>query len=193
MAYLTFDDQPNGNTPYVLSILNAHGNIKATFFILGQNLDLFGAYLPNIVGRGHAIGLHSMNHEYPWYTDTAYASPSEQMEQLIAKVSAYGVQSNLWRAPGGVWEPVLPEPYNKIFYRYQWDINPEDLVGRTSDDIYSSYVAAMNAKADDSIIILLHGWTPSVLPPIIDDLVRRGYQFGTLPRPSDSIGPIITD
>jgi peptidoglycan/xylan/chitin deacetylase (PgdA/CDA1 family) len=59
--------------------------------------------------------------------------------------------------------------------------------------IYSKYQEEMAANADDSIIVLLHGWTPEALDLIIPDLVERGYQFGVLPRSGDPVGPVIWD
>ena len=139
-----------------------------------------------------------MNHlYYPWNTDPNYATPYDQMTDLINLVTPYnnGVQPNLWRAPGGYanWEDTLPEPYNQTFYRYAWDINPQDLYEHVGDVnyIYNQYLAEMGANAKDSIDILLHGWTPDVLDKIIPDLKDRGYEFGVLPRPDDPIGPII--
>jgi len=150
--------------------------------------------MPQIVSAGHTVGLHSMNHWYPWYEDPAYATPYEQLTEQIDLVSSYtGVQPNLWRAPGGIWEDTLPQPYNQTFYRYAWDINPQDLwehVG-DADYIYTQYLAEMATNAKDSVIVLLHGWTPEVLDKIIPDLRDRGYEFGVLPRPGDPIGPII--
>src|SRR5438132_5175077 len=59
---LTFDDGPNAKlTPKLLDLLGAH-HIKATFFVIGQNV----ADNPEIVARaareGHEIGNHSWSH-----------------------------------------------------------------------------------------------------------------------------------
>ena len=197
IAYLTFDDQPNGLTPQVLSKLQQYDDIKATFFVVGNYIADIG-YMPQIVSGGHTIGLHSMSHAYyPWYTDPSYASAYDQLTELINLVTPYnnGVQPNLWRAPGGYqyWEDKIPEPYDKSFYRYAWDIDPQDLTGYMGnvDYIYDQYLSQITNDSRDSIIILLHGWTPDVLDKIIPDLKGRGYQFDVLPRQGDPIGPII--
>lgn len=194
MAYLTFDDQPNGYTPQVLEKLSFYG-VKATFNILGVHLDSFNTYLDNIIRDAHAVGLHSMNHYIPWYADPAYGSAYDQLTELMRRVTSHGVQPQIWRAPVGAFEDELPAPYNKSLYRYGWDINPLDEVNNMGDPqtIYGNYQAEMQANADDSIIVLLHGWTPDVLDLIIPDLTGRGYQFGVLPRPGDPIGPVIWD
>jgi peptidoglycan/xylan/chitin deacetylase (PgdA/CDA1 family) len=96
-----------------------HGNIKATFNIVGQHLDWAGSYMNDIVREGHSIGLHSMNHVYPWYEDPAYETPYEQLAELMERVTGYlpsGKQPQVWRAPGGLFADELPAPFNQILY-----------------------------------------------------------------------------
>ena len=60
VVYLTFDDGPTpNNTPKILDILKKN-NIKGTFFVIGQNPDLY----KRIVDEGHAIAIHTYSHEY---------------------------------------------------------------------------------------------------------------------------------
>ena len=60
VVYLTFDDGPTpNNTPRILEILKKN-NIKATFFVIGQNPDMY----KQIVDQGHAIAIHTYSHEY---------------------------------------------------------------------------------------------------------------------------------
>ena len=64
VAYLTFDDGPSSNiTPKVLDVLKEEG-IKATFFVLGQNVKSHPEQLKRIYDEGHYIANHSYTHKY---------------------------------------------------------------------------------------------------------------------------------
>lgn len=61
-VYLTFDDGPIPEaTPYVLDTL-AHYGIKATFFMVGDNVRKHPDVFRKVVEAGHRIGNHTFNH-----------------------------------------------------------------------------------------------------------------------------------
>ena len=61
-VYLTFDDGPiPGVTPWVLDLLDKY-NIKATFFMVGDNIRKHPDEFQMVVERGHRIGNHTFNH-----------------------------------------------------------------------------------------------------------------------------------
>ena len=61
-VYLTFDDGPIPQvTPWVLSVLR-HYNIKATFFMVGDNVRKHPEEFAQVVAEGHRIGNHTYNH-----------------------------------------------------------------------------------------------------------------------------------
>ena len=59
--YLTFDDGPSENTSKILDILKER-NIKATFFVIGNEEEEAKALYQRIVNEGHTIGMHSFTH-----------------------------------------------------------------------------------------------------------------------------------
>ena len=62
VVYLTFDDGPIPEvTPWVLDLLDYYG-IKATFFLVGDNVKRNPHLLEEIKKRGHSWGNHTMNH-----------------------------------------------------------------------------------------------------------------------------------
>ena len=63
MVYLTFDDGPSENTDAILDILDDY-NVKATFFVVGQDTEVYGDAYRRIVDEGHSIGMHSFSHNY---------------------------------------------------------------------------------------------------------------------------------
>ena len=63
---LTFDDGPN--EPYtsrVLDILKRE-HVRATFFLIGENIQRFRGTAARIVLEGHAVGNHSDRHTIPF-------------------------------------------------------------------------------------------------------------------------------
>ena len=61
-VYLTFDDGPIPEvTPWVLDTLDRYG-IKATFFMVGDNVRKHPETFRMVVERGHSVGNHTMHH-----------------------------------------------------------------------------------------------------------------------------------
>lgn len=61
LCVLTFDDGPSRNTPHILDVLRDHG-IRASFFMLGQNIQRFPDHVRRILAEGHEVGNHSFAH-----------------------------------------------------------------------------------------------------------------------------------
>ena len=60
-AFLTFDDGPSSNTTQILDILNERG-IKATFFVLGSNVEKNPEIVKRMYDEGHFIASHGYSH-----------------------------------------------------------------------------------------------------------------------------------
>ena len=61
-VYLTFDDGPiPESTPFILETLRKY-NIKATFFMVGENVLRHHDLYNQIVAEGHQVGNHTFNH-----------------------------------------------------------------------------------------------------------------------------------
>ena len=59
---LTFDDGPHPEyTAEILDILAEYG-IRATFFVIGENVDLYPEVLQRTIAEGHEIGNHTQTH-----------------------------------------------------------------------------------------------------------------------------------
>ncbi len=94
VLYLTFDDGPIPEvTPQVLDLL-AQYNAKATFFMVGENVQKYPEVYEQVIIAGHAIGNHTFNHLKGFYTkDFAYY-------KNIVKASSI-IPSQLFRPPHG--------------------------------------------------------------------------------------------
>ena len=95
VVYLTFDDGPIPEvTPWVLDLLDSE-NIKATFFLVGDNVERNPALFKEIIKRGHSWGNHTMNHLQGIKVSTKrYLDNINLADQLINSV--------LFRPPHGI-------------------------------------------------------------------------------------------
>ena len=91
-VYLTFDDGPTpGVTEWILDTLRRH-NAKATFFVLGKNVEKYPDLYAKIVAEGHAVGNHTYSHQ------KGYLMSLERYLEDI-DLASYSVQSDLFRPP----------------------------------------------------------------------------------------------
>lgn len=68
--YLTFDDGPTpGVTEWILHTLDRY-DAKATFFVLGKNVELYPDLYQMILDKGHKIGNHTYSHQKGWTMST---------------------------------------------------------------------------------------------------------------------------
>lgn len=63
IVYFTFDDGPSKLTPKVLDILKEH-DVKATFFVLGEQAEAREDTVRRVAAEGHALGNHTFDHKY---------------------------------------------------------------------------------------------------------------------------------
>src|SRR5437762_6407963 len=124
---LTFDDGPSAKlTPKLLDLLATH-HIKATFFVIGENV----AEHPEIVARaareGHEIGNHSWSHPYfARMSDDNVRSQLKRTDEAIMNTA--GIHPRLLRPPYG---SITTRQKRSIHYEYGydfilWDVDPFD-------------------------------------------------------------------
>ncbi|MDQ1911607.1 polysaccharide deacetylase family protein [Paenibacillus sp. GD4] len=186
-VYLTFDDGPSKLTPEVLDILHRE-QVKATFFVLGEQVEARPELVKRMVKEGHAVGNHSYNHVY----SELYAGfgnfwlQLQKAEEAIAK--AAGVRPQLVRAPGGTFGN-----FDAFYFYYleqagyevhDWNIDSEDArrAGMTAEDIYGTVAKGPFRK---EMVVLMHdsgghGETVKALPRIIKLFKEKGYEFAPL-------------
>lgn len=180
---LTFDDGPHPiYTPKILKILSKY-NIKATFFIIGENVKYYGEVLNDIVKDGHELGNHTFSHKNIKNKNT------EDILDEIKKCNdaiyqACGVKTLLFRPPGGIMADVcianidILSDYNIIY----WSIDTHDWAHESPEKISNNVLKAI--KSGD--IILMHDFigrnspTPAALELMIPKLQEKGYNFVTV-------------
>ncbi len=183
---LTFDDGPNPKvTPLILDILSRY-NARATFFVLGRNVELWPELAKRIVAEGHAIGNHSFSHSF-WKTLTGNLQDEARLtDDAIYK--ATGVKTKLYRPPWGhVATKALKNFLQKNYSIFLWDISAYDWFRPSPTFIEKTIIR----KVTPGCIVLLHdgsgqslkgdrSHTAEALPGIIEALQQQGYVFETL-------------
>lgn len=102
-AFLTFDDGPSKNTKEILDILKEN-DIKATFFVLGCQVEVFPETTKRIYDEGHYIANHGYSHIYSSIYQSAEQVLTEfnQCNQIVANtIGVPEYNSHLFRFPGG--------------------------------------------------------------------------------------------
>ena len=118
-VFLTFDDGPTpGITEWILATL-AKYNAKATFFVLGKNVELYPDLYQKIIDAGHKVGNHTYSHREGW---------GMPLERYLEDVDFAGdiIHSELFRPP---YARVTPSQMRAVAKRYKivmWDIVSRD-------------------------------------------------------------------
>lgn len=134
IMYLTFDDGPTAeNTVAVLDILKEY-NIKATFFLVGENVEKHPEVAKRIAEEGHTIGIHCYNHDYESLYESvdSYVADFEKARRVVYEVT--GVEAKIFRFPGGsinsynksVYEDIIQEMTDKGYIYFDWNASLED-------------------------------------------------------------------
>lgn len=172
-VYLTFDDGPIPEvTPWVLDLLDREG-IKATFFMVGDNVRRHPELLEEVRRRGHSVGNHTMHHLQGFKTERFhYLRDILEADKLI--------DSPLFRPPHGLmrWSQAkaIKDHLNIVMY---------DLVTRDYNAKLSPQRIIDNVKryARNGSIIVFHdslkAWKNmhQALPEAIRWLKEKGYEF----------------
>lgn len=195
VVFLTFDDGPSRyNTEKIINIL-IKNNVKASFFIIGENAERNKAVLKKLVENGMAIFPHCYNHNYK----QLYKSKESYMEDLLRCQKIIDENniinsSKYVRMPGGSNNSNVDKRFmkdirneiTKIGYDYiDWNIDTMDAYSKriSVDTIKRNVVKeSQNTKV---AVVLLHDSeikvnTVEALQYIIDYYKTHGYKFKTL-------------
>ena len=177
---MTFDDGPNATlTPKLLDILAAH-HIKATFFVIGENV----AQHPEVVARaareGHEIGNHSWSHpNFGKMSDDAVRRELRRTDDAIK--SATGTGPTLMRPPYGSLTARQKRWIHDEF-GYQiilWDVDPLDWK-RPGPAVVCNRI--LKESRPGSIVLShdIHPGTIEAMPSTFDQLEAKGFKFVTV-------------
>ena len=173
---LTFDDGPHQTcTPALLDGLKQRG-VKATFFLMGENIAGKEELVQRMQADGHLIGNHSYRHIQMTKEGAEQACAEiEQTEQLIQSIT--GKRPEYLRPPYGAWNEQLECRVNLT--TVLWNVDSLDWKFQNTKRI----VRRVEKDVKDGDIILMHDIFPTSVEAalqIVDDLQAQGYEFVTV-------------
>ena len=184
---LTFDDGPNPeSTPDILELLEDLG-VKATFFLIGENVKKYPDLYHKIIKQGHEIGDHGYRH-----INACACLPFCAVIDLIRGSSIIKKNGNIkevfWLRPPYGKLNLLTLCYVLLCRRKLafWNIDPRDYLAQPPEQIS----ALVLKKITRGSVILLHERSfytnenmegnISAIKVIVQEIERRGYRFAML-------------
>ena len=181
---LTFDDGPTvDGTNEILKVLD-ETQVKATFYLIGIELEQNLEEARKIVAAGHEVGNHSYTH-----TRMLLVSPSfvrDEIEKTDRLIRAAGYSKEIHFRP-----PYCKKLFALPWYLSQtgrktitWDVEPDSSPKIAADA--NKIIEETRASVRPGSIILLHAMYPNRRPSlqairgIIETLKRDGYHFATV-------------
>jgi len=177
---LTFDDGPHKTlTPKLLDILKSR-NVKATFYVIGRNVERYPEIAKRIVAEGHEIANHTWSHPYlTKLSDSGMISEVKKTDAIIYETT--GVRPTNLRPPYGAMNSrVRSTIYNNFDYPLiMWSVDPLDWKRPGSSVVTRRLV---DGATNGGILLAhdIHPGTITAMPATIDQLIARGYQFATV-------------
>lgn len=175
--YLTFDDGPHSNTERLLEILKAEG-ARATFFLVGEEVEKYPDTVRRTLREGHAVGGHSWSHlRHPQGDFARLWDEISRTKNILREVC--GVEMKDYRPPfGRLTIPLLIFALLGKVRIVLWSVD--------SDDDRSKSVARIREMCSpiaDGDVVLFHDDNAAILqalPSLIRNFRSRGFHFGLI-------------
>ena len=172
-VYLTFDDGPIPEaTPFILDTLSKYG-VKATFFMVGDNVRKYPHLYERIKAEGHQVGNHTYNHMGSIrHTLKTYVKNTNKANELI--------HSKYFRPPHGWMRPAAYIWLKRKYKVVMWDVVTRDYSRLlTAEDVVNN----IKTYTRNGSIITFHDSLKSIdklqtaLPESLEWLISQGYKF----------------
>jgi peptidoglycan-N-acetylglucosamine deacetylase len=181
---LTFDDGPHARgTPAVLDVLAA-ASVRATFFLVGEQVLRNPSLAAEIVTAGHAVALHCHRHRN--LLRLGPRQTREDLERALWSITTHaGVEPALYRPPYGILNAAALLGARRRGWRTMlWTHWGRDW---EADATATSIATRATAAAGPGSVILLHdaddystpgSWrqTVAALPRVIETMAARGLE-----------------
>src|SRR6266568_3039766 len=177
---MTFDDGPSATmTPKLLDLLAAH-HIKATFFVIGENVAEHPEIVERAAREGHEIANHSWSHpNFGKMSDEGVRRQLTRTDDAIK--NATGVRPTLLRPPyGSITARQKRWIHNEFGYQIiLWDVDPYDWK-RPGPSVVCNRI--LKETRPGSIVLShdIHPGTIVAMPSTFDQLQAKGFKFVTV-------------
>lgn len=175
MIAITFDDGPGRYTKSILQLLKKY-DASATFFVLGNKVEIYDESTKEIIKQGSEIGNHSYNHK--WLIKLKkdeFINQVNMTQDIIERTT--GVRPKLLRPTYGSVNNTIKN--NTDLDIVLWNVDTLDWKIKNPKRIASRVIG----KVKDGDIILMHDThkqTLEALKIILPKLKEEGYQLVTI-------------
>ena len=176
---LTFDDGPADVTEKLLDALKARG-AKATFFLLGENMEKRDALVSRMITEGHDVGCHSFSHTIS--KDSAYEIISkdfDRCEDVLSRI-APDYSFRYLRTPGGqIGDAVIKVAQERDWRIILWSNGDFNDKLPTAEEVAASTFTNPGGIRNGEIILIHDRSEKEVDAAIIlmDRLMAEGYEL----------------
>lgn len=181
---ITFDDGPHRTyTEQILNLLDEY-HIRATFFVVGQNVQDYPDLVRREIAAGHEVGNHTLSHpDLNGISEAELVSQLQKTDDIIRTVT--GSAPTLFRPPTGVCTGTIKQAASVMHYDLiLWSVDPRDWSRHSSVD---HIISEVKENVRDGSVILFHdytvrddGATVTALRTILPYLIDQGYTFCTV-------------
>ena len=175
LVAITFDDGPGPYTNQLVDILKDN-KARATFFMLGSNLENYRSTVLNVYNNGNEIGYHSYAHKNFKRQDLATIKEEFALSNEILK-SITGTTFNLVRPPYGAINEEIKNALDATFIL--WNVDTEDWRYKDSEYLLNYVLEHIN---EGNIILFhdIHKTSVAAIEKILPVLYVEGYQLVTV-------------
>lgn len=183
MIALTFDDGPGEHTEELINCL-VENNAKATFFMLGQNVEAYPEIAKELSDAGMELGNHSYSHP-DLVTIGAEAAAQQVSNTDAALKAATGFEATVMRPPGGSFNDSVKAAIDHPLII--WSIDTRDWATKSEDQTYQ---VVMDNAQDGSVVLMhdIHEWSVKAAIRMIPDLIAKGFKLVTVSELAEAKG-----
>jgi len=172
---LTFDDGPSPATVDLLDLLDKY-QIKATFFLVGSNVNYYSDAVSYIFAAGHEIANHSYSHaDFSKLTAGEAMAEIATTQELIYRI--IGSYPKFFRFPYGSYRTSVLNEINLPIIG--WNCDSEDWRYRNGMIVTANVISGLS----DRTVVLFHdfkNYHKKALTTVIETLIAKGYRFVTV-------------
>ena len=183
MIALTFDDGPGEYTEELINCL-VENNAKATFFMLGQNVEAYPEIAKELSDAGMELGNHSYSHP-DLVTIGAEAAAQQVSNTDAALKAATGFEATVMRPPGGSFNDSVKAAIDHPLII--WSIDTRDWATKSEDQTYQ---VVMDNAQDGSVVLMhdIHEWSVKAAIRMIPDLIAKVFKLVTVSELAEAKG-----